>query len=526
MTKIRFTFIFSLLIIVLCVNCQGISAQIFDQGKAHTAGLTEGPVTCVRFSDNSKIMVAGTEKGKITVRYMDYIGETRTKTIPKILRGHKSSITDIAIHTSNDFLASTSMDGTLRIWNIAERKPIFTIAAKPRNASSSDKPHFVFVHFSVVSPNTLFYGTSDGQLYQTDIFKGGVIASANTQKEHLSSFTFGREDRMVAMGSYNSVKILDWNTKQTKRELKPCKGNVVSSDFSHDNQLLACMCDTGEMSIWEVESGKLLKNEKINNNKAATEVAFSSDGKYLVVGGTDTQAGKPQIWDVPTLSMVGELEGHTGSVLSLDFRPDNKQIATAGTDAQVMTWIYREIHEPELNEEKEEEIEEKPIPVTTVIPTPTVPTLQTPPASKTTSQKMDIPDKLDLNKLKLTYTHRNIPDSLGERRVTTGKKSFVRREQIEISVWDSETIDGDTISLYFNGEWLLKEYPLKKKKKKINVEVKRNADNYLILYAHNEGERPPNTAALQIDDGGKIRKIGLSSDMKTCDALKFEFLNE
>lgn len=520
MKKIHFTLIFRLLVIGLLVNSPTIAAQIFDQGMSHTAGPNEGAATCVRYNSDGKIMVAGTEKGKITVRYLTFIRKTMPRTIPKILKGHKAAITDIAIHQNNNFLASTSKDGTLKIWNIEERKVIFTAAAKPRSNKPNEKPHFIFAHFSVVSPNTLFYGSSDGQLYQTDIFKGGVIASANTQKEFMSSFTFGKEDRKVAIGSYNSVKILDWNTKQLERELKPCKANVVASDFSRDNRLLTCMCDNGVMSIWDVASGKLLKNEKINNNKTPTEIAFSNDGRYLVIGNTDTKQSKPQLWDVPTLSLVGTLDGHTGSVLSLDFRPDSKQIATSGLDAQVMTWNYREIHEPELTEQEEEET---PIPVTTVVPTP----IQTPPTTTIVTPKnnINIPQKVDLNELKLTYTHRNIPDSLGERRVTTGKRSFVRREQIEISVWDSETIDGDTISLFFNGEWLLKEYPLRKKKKKINVIVKRNADNYLVLYAHNEGERPPNTAALQIDDGGKIRKVGLSSDMKTCDALKFEFLD-
>ena len=268
------------------------------------------------------------------------------------------------------------------------------------------------------------------------------------------------------------------------------------------------------MSIWDVASGKQLKAEKVNNNKVKTELIFSDDGKYLIIGNTDVKGSSPQLWDVPNLSMVGTLEGHTGQILSLDFRPDSRQIVTAGTDAQVMTWNYREIHEPELEEVKKDTAQ-------VVVPTP-VPVLPNTPVPTAVTKN---PEEVKLEELKLTYTHRNIPDSLGERKVTTGKRSFVRREQIEITVWDSETVDGDTISLFFNGEWLLKEYPLKKKKKKISVVVKRNADNYLVLYAHNEGERPPNTAALQIDDGGKIRKIGVSSDLKTCDALKFEFLD-
>ena len=513
MRKIFFTLLFRCFLIGLLLNGSISYAQIFDQGKSHTAGPNEGAATCVQYNQNGKVMAAGTEKGKITVRYLTYVRHTLSRRIPRILKGHKNAITDLAIHKSGDYLVSTSLDGTLRIWDVKEQKTIFVITAKPRTATSSIQPYFIFAHFSVVSPNTLFYGSSDGQLYQTDIFKGGVLASIKTQKEHLSSFTFANEDRKVAMGSYNSVKILDWNTKKLERELKPCNANVIASDFSADNQKLACLCDNGLLSIWEVASGKKLKSEKVNHNKTKTELAFSNDGKYLVVGSTANKNAQPEIWDVPSFSRVAVLEGHTGSVLSVDFRPDSKQIATAGSDAQVMTWDYREIHEPELTPEETEE-DSTAVPVTLVTPNPVIPPIAP-----------ELPKEIELEDLALTFTHRNIPDSLGQRKVTTGKRSFVRREQIEIAVWDSEEIDGDTISLYFNGEWLLKEYPLKKKKKKISVIVKKNADNYLVLYAHNEGKRPPNTAALEIDDGGKVRKVGLSSDMETCDALKFEFLD-
>lgn len=517
MIKLLFTLILRVKILFLLGFLIGIvpmSAQIFDQGRSHTAGPSEGAATCVRYGKGGKVMAAGTEKGKITVRYLNYVRQNLSRTIPKILRGHKGAITDIAFHDSNRYLVTASKDGTLKIWDLAEKKAVFTAIAKPRIAGSKIQPYFVFAHFSVVTPSTLFYGTSDGQLFQTNIFKGGVIASRNTQKEQLSSFSFAAEDRMVAMGSYNSVKILDWNSKKLEWEFKPCAARVISTDFSADNQKIACLCENGVMSIWDLELKKQLRSEKVNVNRGVTELDFSNDGRYLVVGSTKLSGAEPQLWDVPTLSLVGTLEGHTGSVLSLDFREDGRQIVTAGSDSQVMTWNYREVHEPELKDEPEDSTATED-PIVVIDPTPVTPPVE----------KKDVPTKEEtLEELKLTYTHRNIPDSLGQRRVTTGKRSFVRREQIEIVIWDSEEIDGDTVSLYFNGEWLLKEYPLRKKKKKISVEVKRNADNYLILYAHNEGKRPPNTAALMIDDGGKVRKVGLSSDMKTCDAVKFEFL--
>ncbi|HRI29524.1 MAG TPA: hypothetical protein PK715_15810, partial [Chitinophagales bacterium] len=109
------------------------------------------------------------------------------------------------------------------------------------------------------------------------------------------------------------------------------------------------------------------------------------------------------------------------------------------------------------------------------------------------------------------------------RTVKTGKRVIINNETLNITVWDDGYEDGDTISLFFNGEWLLREHGLKNKPHKITIKIDRNADNYLILYAHNEGTRPPNTAALTIQDGKSTKRIALSSGLTYCDALNFKF---
>ncbi|OWY23095.1 hypothetical protein C7N43_31780 [Sphingobacteriales bacterium UPWRP_1] len=132
----------------------------------------------------------------------------------------------------------------------------------------------------------------------------------------------------------------------------------------------------------------------------------------------------------------------------------------------------------------------------------------------------------DLDNVKLVYTERNVPATLNNRAVKTGKRIVINSETVNLSVWDDEYDDGDTISIYYNGEWLLREYRLKTKPYHITIQVDRNADNYLILYAHNEGKRPPNTAAVTIDDGKNTRRVALSSGLNYCDALNFKFKKE
>ena len=70
---------------------------------------------------------------------------------------------------------------------------------------------------------------------------------------------------------------------------------------------------------------------------------------------------------------------------------------------------------------------------------------------------------------------------------------------------------------------VLKNYLLKRKKKKMRLKVNKGTDNYLLLYAHNEGTRPPNTAALNLFDGNKERRVNLSSTLKSCGVINIKY---
>ena len=128
-----------------------------------------------------------------------------------------------------------------------------------------------------------------------------------------------------------------------------------------------------------------------------------------------------------------------------------------------------------------------------------------------------------LDTLEMTFNSRNLPEELGERRVRSGRTLNLDSNIITIKVWDEEYEDGDIISLYLNGNWILQNYLLKSEKKVLRVEIKPDADNFLVVYAHSEGKRPPNTAAMLIFDGNGEKKVVLTSSLHDCDAINLQF---
>jgi len=109
----------------------------------------------------------------------------------------------------------------------------------------------------------------------------------------------------------------------------------------------------------------------------------------------------------------------------------------------------------------------------------------------------------------------NVPSTLRGRAVNVLGTVSVTNKNVTFNVWDSGQIDGDIISLNVNGDWVLENYTLGATKRAISVTLPSRGYSYVVLYAHNEGSLPPNTAALSINDGTREQNLVLSANLQT-----------
>lgn len=113
----------------------------------------------------------------------------------------------------------------------------------------------------------------------------------------------------------------------------------------------------------------------------------------------------------------------------------------------------------------------------------------------------------------------NVPSMLDGRPVDVQGTITVASRDIVVRVWDGQTIDGDVISLYLNGKKVLNSFELTGSQHAISLTLDFEGYNYIAMWAHNEGDIPPNTAAMSIDDGTGERLVTLSADLQTNAAL-------
>lgn len=109
---------------------------------------------------------------------------------------------------------------------------------------------------------------------------------------------------------------------------------------------------------------------------------------------------------------------------------------------------------------------------------------------------------------------------LFEGRTTRVKKELeVKRERLVLSLWDNAEIDGDTISVMVNGSYILTNHPLTSKKKRLKIKLD-SGSNLITIFAHNEGEVSPNTAACRIRSGLRKESFIISTGLDRNEAIE------
>ncbi len=114
---------------------------------------------------------------------------------------------------------------------------------------------------------------------------------------------------------------------------------VLTLDFSRDGQWLATgggvPSRSGELKIWNVADGHLIREIKDAHTETIFAARFSPDGKQLASAAGDRFI---KIFDAQTGETIRRLAGHTGHVLGLSWKADGKMLISGGADNVLKLW--------------------------------------------------------------------------------------------------------------------------------------------------------------------------------------------
>jgi WD40 repeat protein len=122
----------------------------------------------------------------------------------------------------------------------------------------------------------------------------------------------------------------------------PISDRVNALAFSPDGKALALGSGepsrSGQIQLWEVNTGRLIRQFDEVHSDAVLALEFSPGGEYLACGAADRFM---KVIELTSGRVVKAFEGHTHQVLGLAWKPDGRALASAGGDSVIKLWDFR-----------------------------------------------------------------------------------------------------------------------------------------------------------------------------------------
>jgi WD40 repeat protein len=192
----------------------------------------------------------------------------------------------------------------------------------------------------------LLVGCEAGVVHFYDATAGSWSESHTEHQGPVRALASLPEDRCITVSA--DRRALIWNaSSQWKLErviggANPAEtlvDRVLSLDFSRDGKRLASgggiPSRSGELKIWNVADGRLIREFKDAHSETVFAVRFSPDGKKLASAAGDRFI---KILNAESGEMLRRIAGHTGQVLTLSWKADGKMLISGGSDNVLKLW--------------------------------------------------------------------------------------------------------------------------------------------------------------------------------------------
>jgi len=257
-------------------------------GQARDLLKQETGVTCVAFSPDGLLLASGS--GTWDAKASRYAsGEVRLWSADgravATLTGHSSSVLALAFSPDGSLLASSSLDGSVQVWDVAQRQKAFDLPG---------------------------------------------------QQKAVSALAFSPDGALLATAGFDQI-VTFYDLRKRKQVRAVATNSIVSClAFSPDGSRLAVAgyILSGNIPVYEVVSGKPLVALRGHTN-FPTGVAFSPDGRRIATCGEDRTV---RLWDAASGQELLTLKGHTDIVRVVVFSKDGRRLVSGGWDRTVRVW--------------------------------------------------------------------------------------------------------------------------------------------------------------------------------------------
>jgi WD40 repeat protein len=274
--------------------------------------VTGGDDCLVRIYDLPKLLAAG---GSSTVE---------THCIQS-LTGHSNWVFSSIYSPDQRRLASSSADGTVRIWDLETGSCLHVLA------------HAHWVIRSLFSPDGRYLIVSglSATIYVWDAVAGKLLQTLTGHLDWVWSIALSSDGRtLFSTGEDRTIRVWDLPTGGCQMIFHAHQDRIWTISLTPDGQHLISGSEDRTIKIWDLQRRKCVKTIKGYGNWIKA-IVFVPNRDWLASCHRDCTI---RLWSVRDRSCIHTLCGHTGAVLKIAISPDGNYLASSSLDRTIRIW--------------------------------------------------------------------------------------------------------------------------------------------------------------------------------------------
>ena len=251
----------------------------------------------------------------------------------RVLTGHTGPVTAVAIAPDGSWLATTSSDGTLRIWDAATGQPRATLTGHENPVTAV-----------AIAPDGSWLATASGDGTRADLGCGHRATPGHPNRPRKPGYGGGDRAGWQLAGHRQRLRDrtdLGCGHQAAPGHLDRARRRGGGGGDRAGRQLAGHRRqrpDSADLGCGHQAAPATLTSRADQVTAVAAEVAavaIAPDGSWLATGGSD---GAVRIWDAATRQHRATLTGHAGLVAAVAIAPDGSWLATGGVDRTARIW--------------------------------------------------------------------------------------------------------------------------------------------------------------------------------------------
>ena len=298
------------------------AAKLWDateSGEMYTLKANSAPVVSVDFSPNGKLIASGSMDG--AVRIWD-LGSRRELWV----RTNNAMVRSVAFFPNGRQMVTGGWDQTATVWEVESGKELFQLKGHTERLFSvavSSDGHWIAT------------GSWDSTVRLWEAASGRPVSTFGGHPGRVYPVAFSRDSRRIVSGYGDGVaRVWDVERSMERFPLKRQYGPIWSASFSHNDRRMVTGNHGLTATVWDAATGAEQLTLSGHTAHIHASVFSPDDSRILTASGDHTA----KLWDSTTGQEVLTLRGHTQSVFSAVFSPDGQRIATGSGDGTVKVW--------------------------------------------------------------------------------------------------------------------------------------------------------------------------------------------